>query len=48
MQNFAPSGGIMPFPPTPGSVTALAGSLQPEVRVTEQVPDNRFSVLPCR
>lgn len=48
MQNFVPSGGTMSFRPTPGSVIALAGSLQPKVRVMEQVSENGFWVLPCR
>ena len=48
MQNFTPPRGTMPFRPLPGSVIALAGSLQPKVRIMEQVSENGFWVLPCR
>ena len=48
MQNFAPSGGTMPFRPSLGSAIAFAGNPQPDVRVVEQIPTNLWSVLPCR
>jgi len=48
MQNFAPSGGTMSFMSTPGSVIALAGNLQPDVRGVEQITYNPLLVLPCR